>query len=815
MPAFRSSIALLCLAWLSASAQARAQLELGAALKQLAAGGGEALPRAMLRSPNGRVPVLAEYAPDLGVSELLVAGRFRPLWLAPDELASFVREQPQVKLHWAPPRHTLLDEADEWIGGSTFRNETGLDGAGVVIGIVDTGLDVSHADLREADGKSRVRYLLDFSRRPGDRQPELEAEYGCTEETECAVYSNEDLDELLGNDIVGDEPKDTFGHGTHVASLAAGNGFSSKKPRYIGVAPGATLFGARVSRSGDGSIFDADIVQAVRFVFEQAERLGMPAVVNLSLGSDFGTHDGTSPLEQALASFVGPGFPGRAIVVAAGNSGSLFAPGDSGQPEPLGIHTEVHVPRESPVEIPLLTPELAPSERRSGTFFVWLGFRPGDELSLALDVDGEPFVPEIATGEASTYELRGYEGTIFNGPTKADSSIKVPANNAVIVVDGALGAGEVFTLRLSGHGTVNLWIQAAGGVSPDVSDGVLVPLGEKQGTINIPASHPDLIAVGATVNRNRWIDTRGQPFLVARYDGETELLELDGTAVFSAAGPNALGVMKPDLVAPGMYVVGAMSGLADPRNNDGMGVFASQGRCGTPDYECFVLDDHEHAVTSGTSMSAPLVAGAIALLLQRRPELTQAQARALLQAGARKPSGPVLAEQQLGPGALDLMGTLAALLADDSPIDRLPGAPSRIVLAASFIHPDPGMPLSGLLELRDEHDLVADGFDERRLELSVDGGTLQQAPTRLAPGLYAFRVTAPEGSGGQALDLRLTFDGVALDARRVPIGVDRWSAEGEPLARGGCAMSSRASGELSLFGSATLLVLLRLRRRRR
>lgn len=768
----------------------------------------------MLRSPNGRIPVLAEYSPNLGVSELLVGGRFRPLWLTPEELAPFVREHPQVKLHWAPPRHTLLDRADDWVGGHAFRSETGLDGTGVVIGIVDTGLDVTHADLRDADGKSRVRYMLDFSRPPSDRQPELEAEYGCTEETECAIFSSDDLDELLGNDVIGDEPKDTFGHGTHVASLAAGNGLSSKTPRYIGVAPAATIVGARVSRSGDGSIFDADIIQAVRFIFEQAERLGLPAVVNLSLGSDFGAHDGTSPLELALASFVGPDFPGRAIVVAAGNSGTLFAPGDSGQPEPLGIHTEVHVPRESPVEIPLLTPKLPQSVRRSGTFFVWLGFRPGDEVSVALDTVSGAWIPEIEPGEATTYERGGVEGTIFNGPTKHDSSIKVPANNAVVVVDGELGTGEVFTLRLSGHGTVNLWIQASGGVSPDVSDGVLVPRAEKQGTINIPASHPDLIAVGASVNRNRWQDTRGQPFLVAREDGQMELLELDGTASFSAAGPNALGVMKPDLVAPGMYVVGAMSGLADPRGNNGTGVFASQGRCGTPDYECFVLDDHEHAVTSGTSMSAPLVAGAIALLLQRRPELTQAQARVLLQAGARQPGGPILAEQQVGAGALNLPGTLAALIAEDSPIERWPGAPSRIALAASFIHPDPTMPLSGLLELRDERDRVADGFDERRLALSVDGGALAQAPTRLAPGLYAFQVSAPEGSGGKQLDLRLSFDGMALDARRVPIGVDRWSAEGDALARGGCAMTPRSGASRSLVCASALLALLGLRRRR-
>jgi len=103
-----------------------------------------------------------------------------------------------------------------------------------------------------------------------------------------------------------------------------------------------------VSRAGDGAIQDADIIQATRFVFEQAELLHLPAVVNLSLGSDFGTHDGSSALEQGLASFVGPEFPGRAIVVAAGNSGGLFAGIGTGEPEPFGIHTEVHIPLDSP-----------------------------------------------------------------------------------------------------------------------------------------------------------------------------------------------------------------------------------------------------------------------------------------------------------------------------------------------------------------------------------------------------------------------------------------------------------------------------------
>jgi len=794
------------------STSALAQLELGSALRSLERSGTHTLPRALLGAKGSRIAVLAEYPAASGVSDLLVGGRYRPLWLESDELGLFASDHPDVKLHWAPPRHVLLDEAGRWIGAGVFREETGLTGQGVVVGIVDTGLDVSHPDLQTADGKSRVRYLIDFSRPAGDRQPELEAEYGCTSDADCAIYSNEDLDEVLSNSVVGDEPTDTFGHGTHVASLAAGNGLSSKTPRYIGVAPEATIFGARVSRSGDGAIQDADIIQATRFIFEQAERLGMPAVVNLSLGSDFGTHDGSSALEQGLASFVGPDHPGRAIVVAAGNSGTLYEGIGEGQPEPFGIHTEVHIPRESPVEIPLMTPTVELGAQPGATVYVWLGFRAGDDVSIAVDHDGQSWIPDIAPGESTTFHASGYDGTVFNGPSDDKSRINVGPHDAVLVIDGDFTPGTVFTIRLSGHGTANLWVEASGGASPDLSVGALLPRGEQQGTINIPASHPDLIAVGATVNRNHWRDTKGQPFLVAQSQLDDSLAELDGTANFSAAGPNALGVMKPDLVAPGMYVIGAMSRAADPRSNGGKGVFASQGRCAKPDYECFVIDDHQHAVTSGTSMSSPLVAGAIALLLQRRPELTQAQLRALLQAGARQPSGTILAEQQTGPGELDLRGTLAALIAEDSPIDRLPSSASRIVLAASFAHPDRSQPLRGLLELRDPKAQIADGFDERRLLLSVQGGSLSEAPLRIAPGLYGFEVTAPDDGGGTSLRLNLTFDGQLLASRQVPIGTDRWLAEGTPVPHGGCQVAPAPPSSSWLL--APLLLWARSRRRR-
>jgi len=131
------------------------------------------------------------------------------------------------------------------------------------------------------------------------------------------------------------------------------------------------------------------------------------------------------------------------------------------------------------------------------------------------------------------------------------------------------------------------------------------------------------------------------------------------------------------------------------------------------------------------------------------------------------------------------------------------------------VHPDPAQPLQGLLELRDDKDRIADGFDERRLSLEASLGELTQAPTRLAPGLYGFELTAPAGSGGKSIALKLSYDGNLLGEERMPIGTDRWIAEGSPLARGGCSFGrtprTRAGAATALLG----LLLLAARRRAR
>jgi len=798
-----------------ATAQAGAQIDLEAiARARLAPAAGvtaQPFSGAFMNGRAGRVPLVVR-ARETGVavaaSELTTLGDFAVAELDPERAVALARAHPEWSFEWSPPRHLLLDQVDGWVHAAAVRDSSQTSGKGVVVGIVDTGVSLTHPDLQTSDGKTRVAWLIDFSRPAVGLHPDLESVYGCGQGTDCAVYAGSDLDTLLQNNISGDEPTDNVGHGTHVASLAAGNGLSTKPAKYIGIAPEATYVIARVTRSNGGSILDTDILSAVKFVFDRAADLGMPAVVNLSLGSDFGPHDGSSALEAGLASFVGPDQPGRAVVVAAGNSAGLYSDPASAYAQPLGVHTEVQIPWDSPTDVPLYTP--APDGDSASGVYVWMTFRPEDDVSVGLDdVNGEVQEP-LSVGHGVTLKTSDLEIDLLNGTTGAADTVSPGPHNAVLVLNGKWATNRAFKLHFEGHGTAELWVQSTGGLDPEVSLGALFPRGEKEGTINVPASSPGVIAVGATINRTTWVDYTGKAVSMPSF-GTLSMAPLDTIAFFSAAGPNARGVLKPDIVAPGVYVAGAMAPSADPRDAQG-GLFSSLGRC-AGNRECFVVDEF-HAITTGTSMSAPIVSGAIALLFERDPTLTQDGARALIQAGARPLQGVVLDERQVGPGALDLQGALSAATAGDSPALRVPGAKSWLVLSQSYAHPDPTWPVTGYVELRDDAGDLADGFDPSRLQLSAEPAVIIEPLTRVAAGLERFALAAPAGSGGRTLDIRISFDGQPFLARSLPIGVDRWVAEGGVSARGGCAFTgSRPHPDLLwlLVGAAGVGV----RRRRR
>ena len=616
-------------------------------------------------------------------------------------------------------------------------------------------------------------------------------------------------------------PADEVGHGTHVTSLAAGNGGQPpNRTPYVGVAPEATILFARITRDATDSIVNDDLVSGVAFLFDRADFMQKPVSVNLSLGSDFGPHDGTSDWEQTLASYVGPDKPGHALVAAAGNSGDITtAPG----------HQSVRVSPGARMTVPILT-----HGATSGSLEVWVAMRSGASLSVGprrarrkLDLAG----PD---GHEQGKNTSAYNAGVINGSSPAQSPIPAASQGAVVVVSGAWPPGT-YAVTLEGEGTADLYLEGTGDVGIGGNAGFTAPV--REGTVNLPATNPGIIGVGCTINRLAWTsidrvtESQSEPVL----DAPGGLPALDPTGAFlsrqitsgevcgfSSAGPTLTGVPKPEISAPGGLVIAAMSAEAVPGTPNSIFTTACPSKNGQPGGTRCLQVDAEDAVSQGTSMSAPMVAGAIALLFQRDPTLTQDKLVGLLQAGAHMFRGAHPFDDQSGPGELDVVGTLDALDQTWDPVQILPDAASSwITLSAGYVAADGSTPLTAILELRTADGAHrADLFDPTRLrpDVAIDGAP-QPRPTlvRRAPGVRFFTVEATAGPRwARAMTLGATFDGAPIvQAKTVPIAADIWRGEYATTASGGvraiapiCARSRAASerGESQRARLALLVV---------
>jgi len=768
-----------------------------------------------LADASGRIAVSVQVPPGMDARSLgllPIAPGVGTIRLTPAEVETFGKTHPELALAVSPPLQPLLDVSGMWTHVGEFRMATGLGtGKGVVVGVVDTGIDVTHPDFRDVEGRSRIAWMLQGGRQPAGLHPELEDKFGCTDpkQVACAVFSGADLDAMMNGQLALELPGDSLGHGTHVTSIAAGNGgvMTGTPTKYVGLAPEATLVIA--SPSSDAGFQDVDVLIGAQFIDERATAMGMPAVINLSLGGDFGPHDGSSVLEKGLVALTGDNKPGRAIVAAAGNSGAMYQIKGRG---PFGIHTEVHVTPGAEVRVPISTPK-----SKSGNGFVWITFQPDDEVSVGLEAPGgKQWVRLVEPGDESGYDGDGgTTAAVVNRLVNGKTPITEGTNSAVVAFSGAWDEGS-FDLILSGHGDAQLWVTGLGDVSPSKSIGLLFERAVRQGTIAVPAAHPNILAVGCTLNRVEWDPLTTEAIELASIGGELNPLP-DSMCYFSAAGPTPFGVAKPEISAPGGFVAAAMSKLADPRDHPG-GLF--DGPACPEGQPCYLVVETQ-GITAGSSKSSPHVAGAVALLFELDKTLTQQRVTNVLQAGARYPVGTVRHETQLGVGALDLEGARRVLTDEQGMVQEPSIEKSWWVLSSAYARPDPSWPVWGTVELRNQQGEVSTGIAGTELELFVTNGIVVSPLVKVRHGLFRFAVAGERGSAGKTMTVEVRYAGQSLrnrplldgeqptesgKPRELPIGDDVWRALGEVDATsGGCALpksQTTASRRASPFGAA-------------
>jgi len=723
-------------------------------------------------------------------------------------LIAFSNAHPGVHMEVTTPLHVLMSVARGTIQADRALDTLGADGSGTLVGVADTGIDVRHPEFLDETGHSRIAWLLDMSMAPAGLHPELERKYGVVDGNGTlisgAVFNAKDIDRLIAEKKT--LPTDVVGHGTHVSSIAAGDGDDlGKKGNYRGVAPKARLVVAGLGGLSSG-ISNDDLLRGAAFVFDRANSEKQPVALNLSLGGDFGPHDGTTLWEQALAGFVGPNHPGRAIVAAAGNSGSIAS---------APIHQSVRVTDGTTVRVPVVT-----EGADDGGVQIWVALRSGASLQIGLDSPDDTWIEPVGEGSEGGKNTDQYQAGVVYGSSIKDSPVPAGSRGAVVLWQGKWPKGTYY-VTLKGTGTADLFLGGTGDV--ESIKPASFAAGVREGTINLPGTHPSILSVGCTINRASWTSIAGAKVGVRApvldlAGGRVDPLQdprapIDGdTCWFSSAGPTVTGVPKPEISAPGGGIIAAMSLAAAPGGAQSM--FTSdcppvhEGQ-NDRDPRCFQIDE-THAVGLGTSMSSPMVAGAVALLFQRDPTLTQDKVTTLIQAGAHhfRPASGVRYEDQGGPGELDVVGALDALEQMKNPTLALPSVQtSWLSLSADYAAADGSTPLTAIVELRTaDGQHRADLFDAARLqprvEIQGENFPTTASMVKRGPGLWSYTLTMPSGHGGSNVLLGATFDGADIVAPKVvPVSADLWVAHYPSSAKGGCAIEAARTTAVSWGGA--------------
>lgn len=270
----------------------------------------------------------------LGVSVEYLISSYAILTV-PEGLVETVSNIEEIEYVEKPKRYYYQDispAAESCMTQVTLR-EPFLSGKGVLIAVLDSGIDFTRPEFSDSEGRTRILYLWDQTMRPEEGNEERQSPAGFVQGVEfTAQQINRALDAPGARERYMLLPSvDVSGHGTAVAGIAAGclpaygrgdgafdgaagalppgssgsqtpgQSFDIPGSRYRGAAPAASLLVVKLGLPGEeGFPRTTEIMRGVTYALQKAVELGMPLVVNLSFGNTYGSHDGGSLLERFL-----------------------------------------------------------------------------------------------------------------------------------------------------------------------------------------------------------------------------------------------------------------------------------------------------------------------------------------------------------------------------------------------------------------------------------------------------------------------------------------------------------------------------------
>ena len=382
-----------------------------------------------------------------------------------------------------------------------------LTGAGVIVAIIDSGIDIFHPDFRNEDGTTRMIGIWDQSVSTG------EAPEGYNQGT---YFTKDAINEILASET--NAPTiDSSGHGTHVAGIAVGNGRASGGENR-GVAYEADILVVKLRGvKGDNFPQTTGLMLGIDFCVRKAIELNQPLALNLSYGNSYGAHDGSTLLETYLDYVAGLGR--TTICIGSGNEGNQKR------------HATGRLVLGTDYQIEFV---VAPGEF-SLPIQIWKKYADEFEITLSTP-SGETVVLSENLQGAYRYALDGTEILWYFGepaPYSANQEIYFELLPEGLLTNVRSGIWKLnFSPKRIVEGSFELWMPSGSSINEET--GFLVPSVET--TITIPA-------------------TAMKPITVAAYNSNTRSL-----APFSGRGFVCCNLVKPDLAAPGVDIVSCAPG---------------------------------------------------------------------------------------------------------------------------------------------------------------------------------------------------------------------------------------------------------------
>lgn len=466
--------------------------------------------------------VIIKYSGDIealsgdGIRAVPLLGGFAVVSLPQNKIREFAGH-PQVEFVELPKR--LYFQVRQGLDASCFRSvqgageANGLSGKGVLVGIVDSGVDWRHPDFRNEDGTSRILSLWDQSAQPEPGQNPPKGYLRGVEYTGEEINRALSLPDQEGNFLV--RERDLSGHGTSVLGIAAGNGRASGGVNR-GAAYASDIIAVKMGIPGENSFpRTVELMEGVDYLIRQAQILGKPMALNVSFGNNYGSHRGDSLPEIYLTNVSNTGR--TVICVGTGNNGNDR------------IHTSGTLDTGQSTEIQFSVS----SREKTLNVQLWKSYADEMEISLVTPSGQRigPLAEQIGTQRYRTEntELLIYYGK--PGPFQVTQEVYfdfIPQEEYIL--------SGVWRLELIGRrikdGGYQLWLPGGQVLNPGT--GFYYPKAEE--TLTIPSTAEKVISVGA-------------------YDSR-----LNAPADFSGRGGERITYFKPDLVAPGVGITAPVPG---------------------------------------------------------------------------------------------------------------------------------------------------------------------------------------------------------------------------------------------------------------